>query len=335
MADMTKIWYFLPMRRVVFIAYPGFELLDVSGPIAVFNNANREVAMSGKSRFYGIELASSSGGLIESSSGIEVDTQSVGDIGSKAIDTLLIAGAEREPLLQAMADEAIRAALPRMARKARRFGSVCTGAFVLAAVGLIGDRRVTTHWDGCAPLAEAFPSVSVDPDALYVEDGQLWTSAGVTTGIDMALAMVAHDLGAAIAGEVAKRLVLYARRPGFQSQFSPLLRAQAKADNPFAELIGWIQANLEAPLDVVTLATRAGLSERTFHRRFVAVTGETPARFVEKARLDGARMLLSRGGSLKSVAAQVGLFPATRFSEAFERRFGISPRLFREMHAEL
>ena len=151
----------------------------------------------------------------------------------------------------------------------------------------------------------------------------------------MALAMVARDLDASIAGEIAKRLVLYARRPGYQSQFSPLLQAQMKADSPFADLIGWIQANLDAPLDVPTLAARAGLSERTFHRKFVAATGETPARFVETARLDAARMLLSRGSSLKSVAAQVGLFPATRLADAFEQRFGISPRLFRDLHADL
>jgi len=157
----------------------------------------------------------------------------------------------------------------------------------------------------------------------------------VTTGIDMALVMTARDLGAAAAGEIAKRLVLYARRPGYQSQFSPLLQAQAKADSPFADLIGWIQANLAAPLDVPALAARAGLSERTFHRRFAAATGETPARFVEAARLDAARMLLSRGMSLKSVAASVGLFPATRLGDAFEQRFGIPPRLFRDMHAEL
>jgi transcriptional regulator GlxA family with amidase domain len=334
-ADRTKIWYFLPMRRVVFIVYPGFELLDVSGPIAAFNNANRELAIRDGPRFYGFDLASSRGGAVKSSSGVVVDTRSVGEFSSETIDTLLVAGAEREPLLQAMADPAIRNALPQMADKARRFGSVCTGTFILAATGLLGDRRVATHWDGCASLAKAFPLVSVDPDALYVEDGHLWTSAGVTTGIDMALAMVAHDLGAAVAGKVAKRLVLYARRPGYQSQFSPLLQAQVRADSPFADLIGWIQANLDTPLDVATLAARACLSERTFHRRFAAATGETPARFVEKARLGAARMLLSRGMSLKSVAAQVGLLPATRFSEAFERRFGVSPRLYRDMHAEL
>jgi transcriptional regulator GlxA family with amidase domain len=217
----------------------------------------------------------------------------ISDRDSLTIDTLLIAGAEREPLLQAIADPEIRQALPQLTRKSGRFGSVCTGVFFLAALGLLHDHRVTTHWDACAPLAQAFPSLRVDPDALYVTDGQLWTSAGVTTGIDMALAMIAHDLGAAIASQVAKRLVLYARRPGYQSQFSPLLKAQLKADSPFANLIEWIHANLAASLDVPKLAAKAGLPERTFHRKFVAATGETPARFVETARLDAARMLLS------------------------------------------
>ena len=184
----------------------------------------------------------------------------------------------------------------------------------------------------CAALAQAFPSVEVDPESLYVVDGRLWTSAGVTAGIDMALAMVSHDLGPGTASQVAKRLVLYVRRPGYQSQFSPLLQAQLQAGMPFAGLIEWMQANLDARLDVASLAARAGLSERTFHRRFSAATGRTPARFVEVIRLDAARMLLSRGQSLKSVAARVGLFPVARFSEAFERRFGVPPRLFREMH---
>ena len=208
------------------------------------------------------------------------------------------------------------------------------GQGAAATLILLNGRRVATHWEGCASLARAFPDVGVDADALYVQDGSLWTSAGVTTGIDMALAMVADDVGAAIAGDVARMLVLYARRPGYQSQFSPLLQAQAKADSPFGDLIAWIHAHLDGPLDVITLAARAGLSERTFHRRFAAATGQTPARFVETARLDAARILLSRGLSLKAVAAQVGLFPATRLSEAFERRFGVSARLYRDMHAD-
>ncbi|WP_240547309.1 helix-turn-helix domain-containing protein [Mesorhizobium tianshanense] len=208
---------------------------------------------------------------------------------------------------------------------AERFGSVCTGGFLLAALGLL---------DAIESRPTGIPARRLPKAFRGMVDGRLWTSAGVTTGIDMALAMIAHDLDAIIAGEVAKRLILYARRPGYQSQFSPLLQAQLKGDSPFADLIGWIQANLAAPLDVPSLAARAGMTERSFHRKFVAATGQTPARFVEIARLDAARMLLSRGLSLKSVAAQVGLFPPVRLTEAFERRFRVAPRLFRDMHAE-
>ncbi|QRI64434.1 helix-turn-helix domain-containing protein [Shinella sp. PSBB067] len=321
------------MHRVAFLVYPGFELLDVSGPAAVFTGANRALGQHGRPAVYAVVLVSAAGGTVESSSGIAVETRPVTEVRSGEVQTMLVAGAEREPLLAAVADPVLRAALPGLTARAERFGSVCSGGFMLAALGLLDGLRVATHWDSCAPLARAFPAVTVDPDALYVVDGRLWTSAGVTTGIDMALAMIARDLDAAIAGEVAKRLILYARRPGYQSQFSPVLQAQVRGESPFADLIGWIEANLDAPLDVPSLASRAGLSERTFHRRFVAATGQTPARFVETARLDAARMLLSRGLSLKSVAAQVGLFPATRLSDAFERRFGVAPRLFRDMHA--
>lgn len=321
------------MHHVVFVVFPGFELLDMSGPASVFTSANRSLGLSGKPPYYGIDLVSAAGGPVTSSSGVAVKTQSLEECARTTVGTLLVVGAEREYLLPVLAEPAWAAWLPKLAGKAQRFGSVCSGAIVLARLGLLDAHRVATHWDACSPLAAAFPAVAVDPDSLYVIDGRLWTSAGVTTGIDMALAMVAQDLSADVAGEVAKRLVLYARRPGYQSQFSPLLQAQVKADSPFADLIAWILANLAAPLDVPALADRAGVSERTFHRKFVAATGETPARFVGTARLDAARMLLCCGLSLKSVAAEVGLAPATRFSEAFERRFGVSPRLFREMHA--
>ena len=323
------------MHHVAFIVYPGFELLDVSGPASVFNSANRALVQRGMPAFYRVALFSADGGAIESSSGITVDTRAISDVRSGEARTLLVAGAEREMLLAAVADTSLRDALPGLAATADRVGSVCSGGFLLAALGLFDGHRVATHWDSCQPLAAAFPAVTVDPDALYVVDGRLWTSAGVTTGIDMALAMIASDLDASVAGEVAKRLILYARRPGYQSQFSPVLQAQVRGDSPFADLIGWIQGNLAAPLDVPSLAARAALSERTFHRKFTAATGQTPARFVETARLDAARLLLSRGIPLKAVAAQVGLFPAARLAEAFERRFGIAPRLFREMHAGL
>lgn len=323
------------MHQLAFVVYPGFELLDTAGPVSVFNGANRALGQRGKPAFYEVVVASAGGGAVASSSGVAVETRPLAGLQPEQPRTLLIAGAEREHLLPAVADPVLRAALPALAGKAERFGSVCTGGFLLAALGLLDGCRVATHWDSCKPLASSFPGVRVDAEALYVADGRLWTSAGVTTGIDMALAMVAHDLHAAIAGEVAKRLVLYARRPGYQSQFSPVLQAQARGDSPFGDLIGWMQSHLDVPLDVPVLAARAGMTERTFHRRFVAVTGETPARFVETARLDAARMLLSRGLPLKSVAAKVGLFPPARLAKAFERRFGVAPRLFRDMHSEL
>lgn len=321
------------MRRVVLVVYPGFELLDLSGPASVFNGANRAMSQHGAAPAYGIELRSAAGGQIASSSGVAVATRAIDARAAGRIDTLLIVGAERAPLQAAMADPLLLKAMPGLARGARRFGSVCTGVFVLARLGLIEGRRVTTHWDASAPLARACGG-TVDADALYVTDGRLWTSAGVSTGIDMALAMVAQDLGAAVAGEIAKRLVLYARRPGYQSQFSSLLKAQARAGSPFGELMDWIQTHLDAPLDVPALAERAAMTQRTFHRKFTAAVGQTPARFVDTVRLDAARMLLSQGQSLKAVARQVGLFPATRLADAFERRFGVTPRLFRELHGE-
>lgn len=321
------------MHHVAFIVYPGFELLDMAGPASVFNGVNRALSQRDKPPSYTIGLLSAEGGAVASSSGVAVQTEPIAGLRPGKAHTVLVVGAERERLLPALADPVLLATLPRLAAKAERFGSVCTGGFLLAKLGLVDGRRVATHWDSCSPFIETFSKVNVDPDALYVVDGRLWTSAGVTTGIDMALAMVARDLDATIAGEVAKRLILYARRPGFQSQFSPVLQAQVRGDSPFADLIGWMQSNLDAPLDVPSLAARAGLTERTFHRKFVAATGKTPARFVEAARLDAARMLLSRGLSLKAVATQVGLCPAARLAEAFERRFGVAPRLFRDMHA--
>jgi transcriptional regulator GlxA family with amidase domain len=215
----------------------------------------------------------------------------------------------------------------------RRYGSVCTGAFVLASAGLLDGKRVATHWASCARLAEKFPALSVDAEALYVVDGKVWTSAGVTTGIDMALALVEADLGAATANLIARHFVLYARRPGYQSQFSPMLQAQAAADAPFASLIDWMQDHLDRELDVPTLARHAGYSERSFYRKFTEATGKTPAHFVEDLRLDAARTLLSKGLALKTIAGRVGLKSSARLGQAFERRFGMPPSLFRQMHA--
>ncbi|OEO28023.1 AraC family transcriptional regulator [Devosia insulae DS-56] len=320
-------------HKVSLLVYPDFELLDTTGPSSVFGAANMMLLKAGLAEFYSVEMLSTSGGPVRSSSGVSLHTEALADTPTEGVDTLLVAGALADPMLAILEDPLLRSWVPRCAGAAGRFGSICSGAFILAGLGLVDGKRVATHWDACAPLAAHFPAVTVDPESIFVEDGKVWTSAGVTAGIDMALALVARDLDASIAARVAQWLVLYARRPGYQSQFSPILRAQAKADNPFVELIDWLHANLHRQLDVPSLAERAGLSERTFHRKFQAVTGEPPAHFIESLRLDAARLLLTRGLSLKEVAARVGLSPSSRLGAAFERRFGVSPRLFREMHA--
>jgi len=329
---MTKIVYFLPMtnphriapHRVMIVAYEGCQLLDVSGPAAVFGAANEAVARP----FYDVVIVSPDGGAVVSNCGVALHSKRIGG----QPDTLLVAGGSRG-LKAAMERPDLRRWLRKAAPGARRYGSVCTGAFVLAAASLLDGKRVATHWSSCRRLAERFATLEVDAESLYVVDGKVWTSAGVTTGIDMALALVEADLGAAAANLIARHFVLYARRPGYQSQFSPVLQAQTAADTPFAGLIDWMQAHLDQPLDVPALAARAGLSERSFYRKFTDATGKTPAHFVESLRLDAARTLLAEGTSLKAIAGQVGLRSSARLGRAFERRFGMAPTLFREMHA--
>lgn len=324
---MTKRVYFLPMtkpHRVRILAYEGSQLLDATGPAAVFGAANESVGR----QVYDLAILSPDGGSVTTNSGIALQSRKIGG----QPDTLLVAGGSKG-LRAAMERADVKRWLRKVTPKCRRFGSVCTGAFVLASAGLLDGKRVATHWASCERLAKGFPALTVDPEALYVVDGKVWTSAGVTTGIDMALALVEADLGAATANLIARHFVLYARRPGFQSQFSPLLSAQADADQPFVGLMEWMQENLRTPLDVPALAQRAGLSERSFYRKFTDATGKTPAHFVETLRLDAARTLIAKGLPLKSVADKVGLRSSARLGAAFERRFGMAPSLFRQMHA--
>jgi transcriptional regulator GlxA family with amidase domain len=315
-------------RHVALFAFEGVQVLDVTGPAAVFAAANDAVGRP----CYRVHVLSAAGGVLRSNSAVEIATRPVKSLRPASVDTLLVAGGEEEALLALAGDKAVRRWIVTAAASARRYGSICTGAFVLAHFGLIGRKRVATHWGACALLAQRYPEVDVDAHALYVEDGRLWTSAGVTTGIDMSLAMVERDHGAEVAGAIAKRLVLYVRRPGFQSQFSAVLAAQSRAGAPFADLIDWMNGHLAKPLDVPRLAARSAMSDRTFHRRFTRSVGETPARFVETLRLDRARQMLGTGATLKEIAAQAGFASAATFSLAFERRFGVSPRLFREVH---
>lgn len=312
------------MHRVFILAYEGCQVLDVTGPAAVFGAANER---RGKP-FYDVRIVSPEGGAVTTNLGVTLMSEKIGG----QPDTLLVAGGITG-LPAAMEREDMRQWLRKAAPRAERYGSVCTGAFVLAAAGLLDGKRVATHWAACHLLTKDFPAITVDSESLYVVDGKVWTSAGVSTGIDMALALVEADLGAPAANLIAQYFVLYARRPGYQTQFSTVLGAQTKADAPFSDLIGWMQGHLTETLDVPALAERAGLSERSFYRKFTEATGKTPAHFVETLRLDAARALLDKGLALKSIAAKVGLKSSTRLGQAFERRFGMAPSLFREMHA--
>jgi len=312
---------------VAILTFAGCQVLDVTGPAMVFEAGNN---FSGQAR-YNVHILSAKGGTIQTNSAVALVTKPLKALPPRVIDTLLIAGGDRPGLQMLAADQSVRKWAVQTSRKARRYGSVCTGAFALAHFALLSGKRVATHWSACAELAELCPDAHVDANASFVNDGRLWTSAGVTTGIDMSLAMVASDLGEAVANAIAKRLVLFARRPGYQSQFSPVLSAQSHAAAPFTDLIDWIRDNLAGALDVSSLAARVSMSERTFLRHFTRGIGVTPARFVETLRLDQTGVYLAAGMSLKEIAPKVGYLSGTQLSRAFDRRFGMTPSLFREL----
>lgn len=314
------------MRTVVILAYGGCQLLDVAGPTSVFT----EAAAFADPAPYRVVLASSAGGLVMAEGSIGLATIPLAEVPAE-IDTLLLPGAGRAGLRGLLRDGPVREWVVAATARARRVASVCTGAFALAAWGLLDGRRAATHWLATADLARRFPAVRVDEQALFVEDGPVWTSAGVSTGIDMALALVERDLGRGVASGIARRLVLQMRRPGHQSQFSALLDAQGGS---YATLVAWMTDNLSGDLGVEALAARAGQAPRTFHRRFSAEVGLTPAAFVERLRLDHARALLEAGQPPKRVAVTAGFGSQDRLARAFKRAFALSPSAYRALHGQ-
>jgi transcriptional regulator GlxA family with amidase domain len=313
-----------PRRRVVLIASPGVQLLDLTGPLEAFAGAAQH-----RPGAYRWVVASPGGGAITSSSGVVVTTRALGGVRPTARDTVLIAGGDEAGVRGAIADRRLRAWLVRAAPVVERLGSVCSGAFVLAATGLLDGQRAATHWSACDRLAAFRPALTVDRDAIYVRTGRLWTSAGVTTGIDMALAMIEDDLGREVADAAAARLVLYARRPGFQSQWSDALLAQARSGDPLAPGIAWARAHLLG-LDVPRLARQLGWSVRTLHRRCQATVGTTPAKLIERLRVERARELLASGErAVKQVAAAAGFADVAQLARAFRRTLGTRPRDYR------
>lgn len=316
-------------RRILFLLYDGFEMLDLGSPAGVFASAN---SIAGQP-LYQVVCVSEAGGPIASGLGIPVVTQSIGEIEPGPADTLLIVGADREPLTRLRRPSAaLQSWLARAAQRAERFGSICTGALILARCGLLDGRCATTHWLAVSYLAKRNPAVTVENDTLYVVDGRLWTSAGATTGIDMALAMIERDQGGALMGQVARRLVVYAHRPGNQSQFSPVLDAQTAKDTRFAELVAWMEERLDQPLSVEILAAQAGMSERGFRRHFTDQTGMSPGKFVDALRLDRAKALLAGGMPVKQVAAGIGFRSEAAFRKAFQAKFALAPSLHRTIH---
>jgi transcriptional regulator GlxA family with amidase domain len=308
-------------RTVAVVIFPEFQLLDAAGPIAAFDLAGRESTRQP----YRIRIVAVAPGPVASSSGVMLTAEALA--APDGIDTLLVVGGrgtrERDP------DPALLAWLRDAAPAARRVTSVCTGAFVLAAAGLLDGRRATTHWRYASTLAREYPGIHVEPDRIFVRDGNFWTSAGITAGIDLALALIAEDLGEAAAKRTAQWLVVYHRRPGGQSQFSALLRLDAPGGR-FGPLLAWARERLDEALPVERLAAEAAMSPRNFARAFAAETGMTPAKAIEHLRLEAARAHVEDGGEpIDRVAAATGFGDPERMRRAFIRSFGQPPQALR------
>lgn len=306
-------------RRVVVVAFPGVQILDVTGPLEVLSSATRFV----DSADYRTEVVSTHGGPVRASCGLEVMTSPITDV-AVPIDTLVVSGGE--DMHEPSGDRVLVEHLQRLARRARRVTSVCSGAFLMAAAGLLDGRRATTHWAECAELALRYPDVEVDDDALYIRDGHVWSSAGVTAGIDMTLALVADDHGRRVAARVARQLVVYLHRSGGQSQFSTLLAAQSADSEPIRDLLDWLPEHLVDDLSVPALARRVDLSERQLSRRFRSEVGASPAQHVETLRLDVAcRLLETTSDPIEEIARRCGFGTPATMNRVFRRRLNTTP----------
>lgn len=312
--------------RVVLLAYDGMNLLDLAGPLQALSTANRGAAQEAPARYETI-VASGEGGPIVTSSGLPVVTVATTTLADVPIDTLIAPGGcvgedyEVAP--------ALRDFIARRADSVRRLCSVCTGAFLLAAAGQLDGRRVATHWAWLEKLKGRHPTLDIDADSIFVRDGNLWTSAGVSSGIDLTLALIEQDYGPRVAIDAARQMVVFMKRAGGQSQFSVPLAAQTR-DHGFVELHAWMAANLAADLSVDRLAERARMAPRTFARTYAAKVGRTPAKTVELMRLEAAcRGLEDTDLPLKSIALQAGYGDEQTLRRAFHRQFGANPATHR------
>ena len=311
------------MKRIGVLIFDQFQLLDAAGPISAFEIGGRYRPGS-----YAVETLSLDGGPVASSSGVPLGSRPFAL--HDQFDTLIVSGGEgtRGPAICENTLAFIRAA----ARPSRRIASVCSGAYILAQAGLLDGRRATTHWARTDHFRRAYPKVKLEPDRIFVRDGPVWTSAGITAGIDLSLALIGEDLGEDIARKTAQQLVVYHRRPGGQSQFSALL--DMEAGGRFDPLLAWMRENLRRPLTVPELAEQAAMSERTFLRAFTVEVGFTPAKAVERLRLEAARALLgSQPLQVEDIALEVGFGDSERMRRAFIRAFGQPPQALRRSAA--
>jgi transcriptional regulator GlxA family with amidase domain len=302
------------------LVFPDFQLQDAAGPISVF-----EVAASYAGVSPAIRILAVTPGAVRSSSGVEIFANPIRH--SRAISTLIVVGAAKIPA-SAMCETTL-SFVRTMAKRGVRVASVCTGAYILAEAGLLDGRRATTHWWNTQDFVSSYPKVKLEPDQIYVKDGNIWSSAGVTAGIDLALAMVAEDFGDEIAKDTARRLVVYHRRSGGQSQFSQLLELKAPGGR-FGPLLAWAREHLDAPLTVEDLAEQAGMSSRHFTRAFVAETRSTPSKAIERLRIEVARQRVqSSVEAIERVAQLTGFRDPNRMRRAFIRAFGQTPQSLR------
>ena len=316
-------------RRVAILAYPGVQSLDVTGPLEVLDGASRLIAASGRpERAYEVRLYAPGGEPLSTSSGLTLVPDASLEGSPPKLDTLIVAGGAGHR--HAAADAALVRWVTRAAARARRTASVCTGAFVLAEAGLLDGRCATTHWSAAAELARRHPDVAVDPEPIFVRDGDVWTSAGVTAGMDLALALVEEDLDRGAALTIARHLVLFLRRPGSQSQFSVTLAAQQPEREPLREIQRQVVETVAGEHSVDAMATRAHMSPRHFARAFRAETGMTPARYVERVRLEAARRRLEETREpIGAVADTCGFGTAETMRRAFLRTLAVGPAEYR------
>ena len=318
-------------RCIAFVLIGEVVALDLAGPLEAFAVARTHPSILGRDP-YATRILSEPGGSIATRSGLQIATEPVGALDGQVIDTLIVVGCGGGRLLAG--SDAFLKWLRARASSMRRLCSVCTGAFALAEAGLADGKTITTHWRWVDKLAQIRPAAKVEHGPIYIKDGNLWTSAGVTAGIDLALALIEDDLGRPVAMDVARTLVVYLNRPGNQDQFSTAFEAQSRADGPIADLITWISSNLHHDLSVDALACKAAMSPRTFARRFAQETGRTPAKFVEQLRLEAAKRALEDGKlPLGGIARLVGLGDEQGLRRAMLRSSAVTPSEYREHFA--